>query len=140
MQFIPLPSREEFTPFPDTLVERGKDKDTAIPFQHYVSRMPENKVSDTLYRAYQRLLWDIRGADFEAKVSYNIVITRDWMFISPRTRDDYIGEGFKIGINSTGMVGLLLTKSREESQFLERIGPATILAHVGRPWPAKWER
>jgi len=61
-------------------------------------------------------------------------MTTQWMFIAPRTKDDYIGEGYKIAVNSTGMVGLLLTKSEEETAFLERISPSTVLAHVGKPW------
>jgi ATP adenylyltransferase/5',5'''-P-1,P-4-tetraphosphate phosphorylase II len=61
-------------------------------------------------------------------------MTTDWMFVSPRDKDDYRGEDHKIAVNSTGMVGLLLTKSPEESEFLERVGPSTILAAVGKPW------
>lgn len=69
------------------------------------------------------------------KVSYNFAMTTEWMFLSPRLQGDYVGEGYKIGVNSTGMIGLLLTKSEEESKFLERIGLLTILSSVGKPWP-----
>jgi ATP adenylyltransferase/5',5'''-P-1,P-4-tetraphosphate phosphorylase II len=125
-----LPPREEFTPFPDVLVERAVEKDTAIPFQHYVSSLP---VLSLPYGVYRRLLGDMRTFN-EGSVSYNFVMTKEWIFLSPRKKDDYIGEGFKIGVNSTGMVGLLLTKSEEESQFLERIGPVSVLEDVGISW------
>jgi ATP adenylyltransferase/5',5'''-P-1,P-4-tetraphosphate phosphorylase II len=69
--------------------------------------------------------------------SYNFVMTTDWMFVSPRDKGDYFGDDHKIAVNSTGMVGLLLTKSPEESEFLERVGPSTILAAVGKPWASK---
>ena len=69
------------------------------------------------------------------KQSYNFTMTTEWMFISPRLKDNYIGEGYKIGVNSTGMIGLLLTKSEEESKFIETIGPLKILSYVGKPWP-----
>jgi ATP adenylyltransferase/5',5'''-P-1,P-4-tetraphosphate phosphorylase II len=125
-----LPPREEFTPFPDVLVERGVEKDTAIPFQHYVSSLSAQK---SPYGVYRRLLGDLRKVN-EADVSYNFVMTKEWVFLAPRKKDDYIGEGFKIGVNSTGMVGLLLAKSEEESQFLQGIGPATVLEDVGISW------
>lgn len=76
----------------------------------------------------------MRGESEGGNISYNFVMTTDWMFVSPRDKDDYRGEQYKIAVNSTGMVGLLLTKSPEESDFLERVGPATILGQVGIPW------
>lgn len=76
----------------------------------------------------------MRGESEDGNVSYNFVMTTQWMFISPREKDDYRGEQYKIAVNSTGMVGLLLTKSPEESEFLERVGPATILGQVGKSW------
>jgi ATP adenylyltransferase/5',5'''-P-1,P-4-tetraphosphate phosphorylase II len=66
-------------------------------------------------------------------------MTREWMFLSPRKKDDYINQEYRIGVNSTGMIGLLLTKSPEESQFLEDIGPVTVLEDVGISWSAKRE-
>lgn len=71
----------------------------------------------------------------QEKLSYNFVMTTDWMFVSPRSKDDFIEDGYKIAVNSTGMVGLLLTKSQEESDFIERVGPLTILSNVGVLWP-----
>ena len=62
-------------------------------------------------------------------------MTTEWIFVAPRRKDDYQHEGYKIGVNSTGMVGLLLTKSDEETAFVEKIGPLAILADVGSPWP-----
>ena len=133
VQFIPLPPPNEFTPFPDTLT---KDNDKTLPFQHYVSRLPANKDPSTLFRTYQQLIWNMQKFNLSTgSLSYNFVMTTEWMFISPRSKDDYQGEGYKIGVNSTGMIGLLLTKSREESQFVERIGPLTILSYVGKEWP-----
>jgi ATP adenylyltransferase len=135
LQFIPLPPRNEFSPFPDHIIgTNNKDHDKSIPFQHYISRLPENKTSATLYRTYRQLLFQANQEN-NANFSYNFVMTTQWMFISPRSKDDYIGEGYKLSVNSTGMVGLLLTKSEDETAFLERISPATILAYVGKPWP-----
>lgn len=133
LQFIPLPPKDQFSPFPDHLTEHNQTNDRSVPFQHYISRLPETKTFATLYRTYMQLLSEANKENI-ANFSYNFVMTTQWMFVSPRSKDDYLGEGYKISVNSTGMVGLLLTKSEEETEFLERISPATILAYVGKPW------
>jgi len=135
VQFIPLPPREEFSPFPDQLVQRKINNDMSIPFQHYISTLPENKTSATLFRTYRRLLFDMKRDNQEEKLSYNFVMTTEWIFISPRTKDDYTEQDQRIAVNSTGMVGLLLTKSEDQTNFVERVGPLNILAYVGKPWP-----
>jgi len=69
--------------------------------------------------------------------SYNWVLTTDWMYVSPRTQEDYENEGQRVAVNSTGMVGLLLAKSHEQAEFIEQVGPSNILAYVGSPWPSR---
>jgi len=61
-------------------------------------------------------------------------MTTEWIFLSPRIRDDYTEENQSIAVNSTGMVGMLLTKSEEQTEFVEQVGPLNILANVGKPW------
>jgi sulfate adenylyltransferase (ADP) / ATP adenylyltransferase len=134
VQLIPLPPHGEFKPFPDKFDTDKVQNDTSLPFQHYVCGLPFNRHSDTLYETYNRLLGDVKKANPEKNLSYNFVMTTDWMFISPRSKDDYIGNGQKVAVNSTGMVGLLLAKSQEQSDFIENIGPMTVLADVGKPW------
>jgi ATP adenylyltransferase/5',5'''-P-1,P-4-tetraphosphate phosphorylase II len=136
-----LPPTEEFTPFPDNLVARGEENDKAIPFQHYVSSVSnEHDTSNSPYNVYKCLLGDMRKVNSADKLSYNFVMTNEWIFLSPRKKDDYIEQGFKIDVNSTGMVGLLLTKSEEESRFLEQISPARVLENVGIAWPSQREK
>ena len=133
VQLIPLPKRDEFTPFPDSLT--GALHNKSLPFQHYTSQLPTSPTPSTLHKIYNELLSRANQSTAQnEKLSYNFVMTTEWMFISPRSKDDYIDNGHKIAVNSTGMVGLLLTKSEEQSQFVEEIGPLTILAFVGKPW------
>ena len=137
VQFIPLPPREEFTPFPDTLIENNKNQDKSLPFQHYISPFPLDKSPSSLYSTYTKLITEMKQqnpSEGEKKVSYNFAMTTEWIFVAPRRKGDYIEQGYKIGVNSTGMIGLLLTKSEEESQILEDIGPLTVLEYVGKPW------
>lgn len=134
LQFIPLPPVEEFSPFPDSLVP-DRTYDTTIPFQHFIAPLSKNAPSTTVYKAYRDLLKKMRSGGGK-RSSYNFVMTTDWVFVSPRSKGDYIDGDHKIGVNSTGMVGLLLTKSEEESEFLERVGPLSILTELGKPWPS----
>jgi sulfate adenylyltransferase (ADP) / ATP adenylyltransferase len=133
VQFIPLPRKDEFSPFPDDIAQSGKENDHSIPFQHFISPIPSSPTSSNLYKTYQYLLSQA-NPEKVSHVSYNLVMTTDWIFISPRTKDDFISEGYKIAVNSTGMVGLLLTKSEDETAFLEKIGPIKVLASVGKAW------
>jgi len=135
IQFIPLPSKMEFSPFPDYIVESGnKERDPSIPFQHFISSLPSIKNASTLDSIYRRLLSQANPENV-SDFSYNFVMTTDWIFVCPRTKDDFMSEeGHKIAVNSTGMVGLLLTKSPEETTFLEKIGPMTVLQSVGKAW------
>jgi sulfate adenylyltransferase (ADP) / ATP adenylyltransferase len=133
LQFIPLPQVDEFSPFPDFLVPDRK-YDTAIPFQHFIAPLSETTPPKTVYKAYKHLLEEIHSRD-GTRSSYNFVMTTHWVFVSPRSKGDYIYGDYKIGVNSTGIVGLLLTRSEEESEFLERVGPLSILSALGKPWP-----
>jgi len=134
VQFIPLPPPEEFRAFPDN-IEGQNDK--RIPFQHYIRALSHEDPSQTLFHVYDKLLQDVKKVNSEENLSYNFVMTTEWIFLSPRTKDDYVGQQYDIGVNSTGMVGLLLTKSEAETQFIEEIGPLSILSDVGKPWPQK---
>jgi ATP adenylyltransferase/5',5'''-P-1,P-4-tetraphosphate phosphorylase II len=63
-------------------------------------------------------------------------MTSDWLFIAPRTKEDFPlqEDNDLLSVNSTGMIGLLLTKSLSESNLVEELGPTRILAVVGSPW------
>jgi ATP adenylyltransferase len=136
VQFIPLPPREEFTPFPDILHEQNLQSNKQLPFQHYVASLTHGSTPETWLDAYNNLLATLREHNPQRKLSYNFAMTTDWIFVAPRKNDDYQHEGYKIGVNSTGMVGLLLTKSDEETAFIEKVGPLAVLEDVGCPWPS----
>jgi sulfate adenylyltransferase (ADP) / ATP adenylyltransferase len=62
-----------------------------------------------------------------ASGAYNLLATRDWLFLVPRIRD---GVG-KIGINSLGFAGALLVKNAIQLAHLKSQQPLEILAQVG---------
>ena len=135
VQFIPLPPSEEFTPFPDILHKQNLQSNKQLPFQHYVASLPHGSTPEACLDAYNKLLTTLREHNTQRKLSYNFAMTTDWIFVAPRKKDDYQHEGYKIGVNSTGMIGLLLTKSDEETAFIEKVGPLAVLEDVGCLWP-----
>jgi ATP adenylyltransferase len=57
---------------------------------------------------------------------YNLLLTRRWMLVVPRTREFWQG----VSINALGFAGSLLVRNREELDALERTGPLSILKSV----------
>ncbi|GJQ15562.1 hypothetical protein GpartN1_g7353.t1 [Galdieria partita] len=62
---------------------------------------------------------------------YNLIFTREWMYIVPRSLDEWQG----IAVNALGMVGTLLVKNQESWSHLKSVGPLELLKKVGFPRP-----
>jgi ATP adenylyltransferase len=60
---------------------------------------------------------------------YNLLLTREWMMIIPRSRESWNG----ISVNSLGYAGGLLAKSDEEMEIIRKDGPFSVLTNVGFP-------
>ncbi len=58
---------------------------------------------------------------------YNLLVTRSWMLLVPRSRDSFRG----VPVNALGFAGSLLVRNRRELQLVREIGPMTILREVG---------
>ncbi len=59
--------------------------------------------------------------------AYNLLATRNWMMIVPRSQEKFEG----ISINSLGFAGGLLVKNSEQLQALKSYNPLTVLKQVG---------
>jgi sulfate adenylyltransferase (ADP) / ATP adenylyltransferase len=57
---------------------------------------------------------------------YNLLLTREWMFLVPRSR----GYCESISINALGYAGALLVRDKEHLRALKEIGPLRVLAHT----------
>lgn len=66
-----------------------------------------------------------------ATAPYNLLCTRDWIMMVPRTRECFEG----VSINALGFAGALLVRNEEELRRLERLGPMRALEHTGRKLP-----
>jgi sulfate adenylyltransferase (ADP) / ATP adenylyltransferase len=61
-----------------------------------------------------------------ASGAYNLLATRDWLFLVPRSRDGWD----KIGVNSLGFAGALLVKNATQLAHLKAQQPLEILTQV----------
>ncbi len=63
----------------------------------------------------------------EGEWSYNLLVTREWWMLVPRSRDSF----GPIGINAMGFAGTFLLRTNEELDFVTRqANPMDILANV----------
>jgi ATP adenylyltransferase len=60
------------------------------------------------------------------KDSYNLLATRDWMLLVPRSAEKYRS----ISVNSLGFAGSLLVRNEEELAVVRDVGPMAILREV----------
>jgi ATP adenylyltransferase len=108
----------------------------ALPFLHSVTRLDESSspagegTAAAALETYRSMLSRV-GIDAEAPCPYNLLATRDWMFVVPRTRGFFRG----IEVNALGFSGTLLVRSLEQLAFLEREGPMTLLRNVAPERP-----
>lgn len=60
--------------------------------------------------------------------AYNLLATREWMLIVPRSQEDFQS----IGINSLGFAGALLVRNAQQMNILKEYGPLTLLKNVAQ--------
>jgi ATP adenylyltransferase len=135
---VPIGVGPEQTPFDPLLATARFDGPLgdveALPFLHTVARLDERSSPGfpgaaagalAIYRAMLRRV----GIDTRAPRPYNLLTTREWMFLLPRRR------GFfrSIEVNALGFAGALLVRNQEQLAFLRREGPMTLLRNVAVP-------
>lgn len=99
-----------------------------LPFAHAFTRLDTPTAQATLER-YHTLLNAIAIHPENGKQSgaYNLLATREWMLVIPRTQEDYQG----IAVNSLGFAGALLVRNQQQMLLLKELSPMTILSRVG---------
>ncbi|KAK9453918.1 ATP adenylyltransferase-domain-containing protein [Dipodascopsis uninucleata] len=144
IQFIPVDSDVKLVP--DVILElhgnsgnHSKDAIGESPvshpdlkFSHFVLPLPRSPTPEDLAMRFSsllsRTLTTFRLNEQKEK-SFNFVMTKEWMFIAPRSKETYED----ISINSTGMAGLLLAKSEDQFNLIKQIGPLELTGMVGLP-------
>jgi len=140
LQLVPLPLAPEGPRIPIApalgAVRFHSDIGTTpgFPFLHALVRLnfdPAISVSsaaEALQGHYQRLLRAVglfasKGGEIGA---YNLLATRDWMLIVPRTQACFQS----IPVNSLGFAGTFLVRNQDQLTHLKELGPLTVLRQV----------
>jgi ATP adenylyltransferase len=146
LQLIPLPMLPEGPPVPIEAALKLADVPHPIgttprlPFRHGIAQFAFQPSDSLLNRAeitldyYNHLLAavglarDNSTSDWQAG-PYNLLITRKWMLLVPRSQEKFAA----IAVNSLGFSGALLVRNQPQMQFLKEIGPMAILQGVALP-------
>lgn len=113
----------------------------ALPFQHGFIRwnwseavLPQQAAQQSL-EAYLKLLRSFnlysdqnpdQTGEPQLKGAYNLLVTREWMMIVPRTQEQFE----TIPVNSLGFAGTLFVRNQQQFEQLKAISPLTLLKHV----------
>ncbi|MEB3215526.1 MAG: phosphorylase [Nostocales cyanobacterium 94392] len=144
LQFVPtplVPNHTDSVPiaslFASAVFNGDVGKIPDLPFVHGFYRFDSNLMSSVNQSAqitlevYYKLLKavDLIFEDTQNKTitNYNFLATREWMFILPRSQEDFQS----ISINSLGFAGALLVRNQQQMQILKDCKPMTILKQVG---------
>ncbi|MFH0943855.1 MAG: phosphorylase [Planctomycetota bacterium] len=122
LQLVPVPLGEGRGRTPvDRLIEgRGQ-----LPFRHALSRLGAGDGPEFLCSLYEDLLQASAAGDDP----YNLLVTRDWMLLVPRSRERFMS----MSVNALGFAGSLLTRTTTELDELRRLGPMSALRTTAFP-------
>lgn len=133
LQLVPLPLAGDQQGLPmarlldDADLAARPDRVAALPFRHAALRLSEPPSGPALHAAYTALC-DTLDLD-PAQAPYNLLVTREWMLLVPRSRGQVDG----IPLNALGYAGALMVRTAEQrTELLER-GPWWLLTAAGEP-------
>ncbi len=106
-----------------------------FPFLHAVAPMHQDwlrSIQDgaaALLACYRSLLHATGLSDEAASTPYNLLVTRQWLLLVPRSQEYFEG----ISINALAFAGTLLVKNAAQLAILQQRGPMTALQQVTLP-------
>lgn len=138
LQIVPLPFVPDGSPLPlEPLMLETSGINAKLPYRHAIAHLnpldfaQPFAIAETLLQHYQKLLRDLNlliDADAtEPTGAYNLLVTRQWMCVVPRSQESISG----IPVNSLGFTGALLVKNQAQLAQLKALGPFTVLTEVG---------
>ncbi len=144
LQLVPLPLADDGPAVPVEALFPGDARGIAVlqglTFDHAWAPLPPGLFdsADTagaaLHDLYRRLLERVRlgavrvGDEERQSAPYNLLLTRRWMLLVPRSREHYQG----ISVNALGFAGSLFVKDDAQLAAIRRAGPMAVLRGVGR--------
>lgn len=144
LQLTPLPFHGDGPPTPVDAVlavlagRPGIATAPQLPYLHAVVQLdftwsePLQWGAHQLWERYHALLGAVglpasHSAGASQPAPYNLLVTRRWMMIAPRTQASFRS----IPVNALGFAGSLLAKNEHQLHVLRELGPLTVLAQVG---------
>jgi ATP adenylyltransferase len=142
LQLLPLDATRAPLPI-DTLLRFAQVKGMVgtvprLPFRHSFAAMdhdwtnPEKHSGASLHACYRQLLHaaglsvDASTSSHESTAPYNLLMTRRWILLVPRSQECFEG----ISINALGFAGAFLVKDEQQLATLRRFGPMAALHYV----------
>lgn len=141
LQMIPLPVADIGPEVPiepllaSVEIEGSLGQASALPFVHryaetsgHALQDPARAAAETL-RSYRAMLEEVglnrrsEPPDAVQSAPYNLLCTRDWMLLVPRSREFFEG----VSINAIGFAGGLLVRNRRQLAILRDRGPMAAL-------------
>lgn len=113
----------------------------SFPFVHAIAQLDldwAKSPSDTasyLLNCYHSLLREVgllndtNANESQQSGAYNLLATREWMLLVPRSLEHFES----ISVNSLGFAGSLFVRNEEQMKFLVDCGPMTLLRNVAVP-------
>lgn len=144
LQMVPLPLTAEVSQVPiepllgTVRFEAKMGVVPSLPFLHVITRMnPQwsdvsGEGAQDMLQQYLDMLRSVGllspGAEGDKMRPrpYNLLVTRQWMFLVPRSTECFEG----ISVNALGFAGGFLVKDEEQLHLLKENGPMTALRHV----------
>jgi ATP adenylyltransferase len=114
---------------------------SGLPFPHAYARMDpkwfDQKIEGSsslldCYRSLQQAVGlpvEAGGNRFSTLPPYNLLATREWLLLVPRSREYFNG----ISVNALGFAGALHVKDKDQLEALRRQGPMAALQYVALP-------
>ena len=102
-----------------------------FPFVHAIAQL-NSLTAESLLKRYYSLLRAVeilnaaQPSGTTQTAAYNLLATREWMLLIPRTRE----HSESISVNSLGFAGALLVRNQEQMQLLKEQQPMTLLKNV----------
>jgi len=142
LQMVPLPLTAEVSHIPmEPLLNTARFEGTTgfvpgLRFLHVLVRMDSEwtasprKGAQELSPIYREMLRTVGLSDGEREPTvpgpYNLLVTRQWMFLVPRSVECFEG----ISVNALGFAGGFLVKDAQQLNLLKTYGPMTALQRV----------
>lgn len=147
LQLVPFPLGAGSEPFPFSRFFSVQEIQASgrlrfLPFRHAIATLPppandDPRIDAERAQAVYGLLLDAVGLApmdvsqaMRPSGSYNLLLTRDWIMIVPRSKESFES----VSVNALGFTGSLFVRNREELQRVIAHGPLSVLAEVGASW------